>query len=42
MGVLLFQLAIMTSKFISLSEMHVRANWRIISIVVLRGDFIDC
>lgn len=25
----------------SLMEMHVRANWRINSIVALRGDFID-
>ena len=37
-----FQLAIITSKFMSLSVRQVRANWRIISIVALRGDFIDC
>lgn len=37
-----FQLAIITSKFMSFRVMHVRANWRIISIVDRRGDFIDC
>lgn len=39
---LVFQLAIITSKFMSLIVIHVRANWRIISIVALLGDFIDC
>ncbi|MDE7349544.1 MAG: hypothetical protein K2N25_00620, partial [Muribaculaceae bacterium] len=38
----LFQLAIITSKFMSLIVRQVRANWRIISMVALRGDFIDC